>query len=121
MDDGVIKIDHGDGVWPPDDFTGLWEVYWPNRQLKYRAHYINGEEHGKVTCWWENGNLAQTGVREHGVCKGIWPDYWEDGTKFKETEYQDGDNFVVRWYDGDGNLERADIWVDGEEVTRSGT
>ena len=22
-----LKIDNGEGVWPPEGFTGLWEVY----------------------------------------------------------------------------------------------
>jgi antitoxin component YwqK of YwqJK toxin-antitoxin module len=111
-----IKIDDGSGVWPPADFTGLWEVYWPNRRLKYRADYIDGETHGLVTCWRDNGEIAQIGTSQHGKCVGIWFDYWEDGGKFKETEYQDADNFIVRWYDPDGSIHREDRWVNGREV-----
>ena len=112
-----LMIDYDDaGIHAPDDFNGLWEVYWPNKQLKFRANYVNGQEHGEVTCWWENGVVAQTGLSEHGVCKGVWADYWESGIKFKETEYQDGDNFVVRWFSPDGKITDIDLWKDGEEL-----
>lgn len=108
-----IRIDYEDeGLAPPDDFTGLWEYYWPNMQLKFRANYIDGKEHGEVTCWWENGVVAQTGRRECGTCKGIWTDYKPDGTKSLETEYEDGDNFVKRWYSG-GKVNEVEEFRDG--------
>ena len=116
MDEQTIRIDDGGGVSPPGGYTGLWEVYWPNKNIKFRANYVDGETHGEVTCWWDNGNLAQTGQSDHGACRGIWSDYWVDGTKFKETEYQDNDNFIVRWYSPDGEIERVETWEHGEEV-----
>ncbi len=98
-DKGGIRIDYDDeGLIPPDGYTGVWEYYWPNRQLKYRANYVNGETHGEVTCWWDNGGLSQVGWSEHGICKGIWTDYLEDGTKTLETEYVDNDTFTTRGY-----------------------
>ena len=117
MADNDIRIDHGDGVYPLEDFTGIREVHRPNMHLKYRATFVDGKSQGVVTCWWDNGVVAQTGYCDVGICKGIWPDYWEDGTKFKETEYQDSDNFVVRWYDSGGNIKRIERYVDGEEAT----
>ncbi|MCP3927197.1 MAG: hypothetical protein GY714_31955 [Desulfobacterales bacterium] len=38
------KNDYGDGLYPPDNFNGVWEVYWPNGKIKNRGNVINGEE-----------------------------------------------------------------------------
>jgi antitoxin component YwqK of YwqJK toxin-antitoxin module len=97
-----IKIDHdGSGVCAPEGYTGLWEVYWPNFQRKFRANYVDGKEVGEVTCWWSNGNLSQTGYSDQGICRGVWTDYLDDGTKFKETDYADDKNFIERWFSDD--------------------
>ena len=104
-----IRIDYEDeGRGPPEGFTGLWEYYWPNRTLKFRGHFVNGQPHGSQSCWWDDGRLAQTGVYEHGKCKGIWVEYLPEGPKFKETEYNDSGDFVIRWYDGNGSLYKTD-------------
>ncbi len=111
-----IRIDYDEeGLYPPEDYCGVWEVYWPNRQLKYRACYVDGKENGEVKCWWENGILAQSGWRDHGECRGLWTDYFEDGARYKETEYRDNDNFVVRWY-SNGTIDRTEVWKEGRHM-----
>ena len=117
MNNDELRIDHGEGVYPPDDFTGLWEVCWPNENPKFRGVFRNGEPDGISTCWWENGQISQTGRSEAGECKGVWSDFDEDGEKFKETEYIDSKNFSVRWYE-DGEVRETECWVDGIEQTK---
>jgi antitoxin component YwqK of YwqJK toxin-antitoxin module len=118
MDDDIL-IDYDDeGLYPPDGFTGVWEVYWPNRKLKWRAHFLNGVEDGRHTCWWDDGRLAQTGICEHGECKGVWVDYHTDGSKMKETEYATRGNFVVRWYDNEGAISEVQTWVNGVQIDK---
>lgn len=106
---GEILIDDGEHeIWPPADYTGEWSFYWPNGAIKYKAIYLGGEPEGEVICYWDNGQIAQRGVSDCGMCVGIWEDFWEDGTKFKETEYRDNHNFQVRWYGCDGELTRIE-------------
>mgnify|MGYP001588850461 CR=1 FL=1 len=107
-----------DMIWPPDDFTGEWVVEWPNGQIKFRSLYLKGKEEGDYLCYWSNGNLAQKGYNEDGICKGIWSDFMEDGTKLKETHYKDSKNFEVHWLDLDGHVEEIQFFEDGVEVRK---
>jgi hypothetical protein len=36
------------------------------------ANLKDGKEEGLIQCWWEDGKLAQEGVKQKGVCVGIW-------------------------------------------------
>ncbi|HZE72359.1 MAG TPA: hypothetical protein VE135_22845 [Pyrinomonadaceae bacterium] len=79
----------GDGeqeLWPDESYSGLWEVYWPNDVIKFRANFLNGQEEGECLCFWDNGKLAQRGFRVGGHCVGIWTDYSYDGAKTLEGE-----------------------------------
>src|SRR5262245_49531712 len=113
-----IRIDEGDGVWPPKDYTGPWAYHWPNGQVKYRANYVNGKTQGLVICYWEDGSIAQKGISEAGECRGVWTDY-RFGGKFKETDYIDGDNFTVTFFKPDGQIMSKQVWKDGCEVESS--
>ncbi|NOX98714.1 MAG: hypothetical protein GXP30_03115 [Verrucomicrobia bacterium] len=104
------ESEEDDVPWPDDDFTGEWIVEWPNGQIKFKSRYIDGDEEGEYRCYWANGKFAQKGVNKNGVCKGLWEDFWEDGRKFKETYYDNSDNFTVRWLDEQGNVERIQVF-----------
>lgn len=103
------KTQDDDMVWPPDDFTGVWIVEWPNGQLKFRGFYLKGKAEGDCDCFWSNGNLAQEGQRQDGECVGTWVDYLLDGTKSKETEYFSPGNFDVRWFTPNGQVREVEI------------
>ena len=109
------QTEDDDMVWPPDDFTGEWVVEWPNGRVKFRSLYLKGKEEGDHVCYWSNGNLAQKGYTQDGECVGIWSDYWEDGTKFKETEYFSPGNFDVRWLTAAGQVQEIEIVRAGQE------
>jgi hypothetical protein len=100
------RIDYGDGLYPPDNFTGIWEVYWPNGRLKWRSFYKNGKAEGEHLCLLDNGVIAQNGQNINGECVGDWFDYWEDGQLFKRTVYKDAKNFNVFWYDNTGKVSK---------------
>jgi antitoxin component YwqK of YwqJK toxin-antitoxin module len=108
-----IQIDHGDGVYPPDNYTGEWKYHWPNLLLKYHAHFVNGKTQGEVLCYWDNGQVAQQGFSEMGICRGVWTDYNEDGSKSKETAYQDNVSFTVRFFLPSGVISGYQLWQDG--------
>lgn len=107
-------IDYGDGLYPDENFTGIWEVSWPNGRLKVRGEYVEGKEVGKYECFWENGKIAQEGQHENGECVGDWFDYWEDGKLYKQTAYTGDGNFKVFTYDSSGNVKELQEFVAGE-------
>jgi hypothetical protein len=67
----VIDDDDAEDIWPNDGYSGIWEIYWPNGVVKFRANYVDGKEEGECLCYWDNGNLAQRGVKVRGECDGI--------------------------------------------------
>jgi len=77
----------GENELPPDNFTGVWEIYWRSGGLKFRGGYKGGQEEGEHFCWWENGGLAQRGLMVCGKCHGVWTDYHEDGHKTLEGTF----------------------------------
>lgn len=112
------KSDTDDMIWPPDNFSGEWIVEWPNGQIKFRSLYLEGKQEGEHLCYWTNGNLAQKGQNLADQCIGIWSDYWEDGIRFKETEYYSKNNFDVRWLTESGHVREIEVFRDGQEPQR---
>lgn len=97
-----LLVDYGEGqLSPPEGFTGVWTTFWPNGRLKLRVEYANGKEHGERVCWLRNRQIHQKGRMEDGECVGVWENFWEDGTKYQETEYFGPGSFDVRWFESD--------------------
>ena len=107
-------MDYGDGIKPPDGFTGLWQCYWPNGRIKVRFEYSDGKRHGRQECWWDNGKLCQEGMCENDECVGVWRSYLRDGRFFKEEEFYRPKSFDVRWYEGDRliRVQRFRDWIE---------
>ena len=99
----VVITDSGENPYPSDTFSGKWTVLWPNSRKKYSAIFQEGKEEGLVQCWWENGRLAQEGIKTNGLCVGLWKDYNDEGLMYKETVYHDKPyDFTQRVYDAEG-------------------
>ena len=110
-------IDDGEQVyWPEENYTGLWETYWPNGVIKFRANFVDGKEEGEWLCYWDNGNLAQRGVNVKGVCDGVWTDYSYDGHKSRVGRYVNGkpEGLWVSFWD-DGSVMHEQEYVGGLE------
>ena len=117
-DENAKKIDYGDGVWPPDGYTGDWLVYWPNGAIKLRAKYVDGKETGQYVCYWDNGLLAQVGYLVDGVSHGVWLNFWESGDKYLEERHVSPGKFDQTWFDRDGKITEVVKFEDGIEVSR---
>lgn len=108
-------IDDGEQeLWPEEGYTGMWEVYWPNGVIKFRAQFLNGQEEGECLCFWDNGKLAQRGVRAAGQCVGIWTDYTYDGAKSMEGLYVNGKKeglWTSFW--SDGTVMQEEEYIEG--------
>ena len=113
------KNEDDDMIWPPDDFTGEWIVEWPNGALKFRSLYLGGKAEGDYLCYWSNGKPAQVGYSSNGMCVGVWTDYFEDGTKDKETHYINNRTFETLWFDADGSIYESEYMIDYVAVTKA--
>lgn len=114
----VREDEECDPLWPNEDYTGEWIIEWPSGALKYTGYYLNGQPHGLIQCYWENGQIAQTGENVEGRYVGLWEDFFDDGHKFKQTFYEDGSSdYVVKWLAPDGSVSSTKVVRDGIEVT----
>ena len=51
---------------------GLWESYYDNGQLYFKANYVNGKEHGYWESYYDNGQLFYKGNYVNGEPHGYW-------------------------------------------------
>jgi len=72
---------------------GLWELFYPNGNIKWRTPYKEGKEDGVQEGFYENGNI---GIR----------------TPYKEGN-KDG---IEEWFDEQGNITATQLWKDGKLI-----
>jgi antitoxin component YwqK of YwqJK toxin-antitoxin module len=112
----VRELDESVPIYPDEDYTGEWIVEWPSGALKFTGNFLNGLAHGKSFAYWENGQIAQTGMSYKGEPIGVWEDFFENGHKFKETIYENSSNFEERRFNSDGSISDTVIFKDGMEM-----
>jgi antitoxin component YwqK of YwqJK toxin-antitoxin module len=113
----VREDEECDPLWPNEDYTGEWIIEWPSGALKYTGYYLNGQPHGPIRSYWENGQIAQTEESVEGRSIGLWEDFSEDGHKFKQTFYETSSRFVEKWLERDGSVSSTQVFRDRVEIT----
>ena len=117
----IVEDRHGENEWPPDDYTGVWEIYWRKYLwlkggLKSRGEYKDGKEEGEQTCYWKNGRIAQNGKMVQGQCVGLWTDFDEDGSKALEGVFgPEGKDGVWRSFWSGGMVMKEEFWRSGQQ------
>jgi len=53
----------------------MWESYYLNGKLRYKAKFKNGEEDGLWETYHESGHLWHKGVYKEGLREGPWVFY----------------------------------------------
>jgi len=103
------------GVYPPEDFEGLWSEHWPNGQLKFRGEYKSRRMRvGQHLSFWENGVLKEISYWDQGYACGtvIW--FCEDGSKECEKEYGEHGarirSWIERTYMKDNGIFSIHVW-----------
>lgn len=114
--------DSGCGVYPPDEFKGLWVEHWPNGILKFRGEFRkNGMKVGQHICFWENGALSEVSHWREGWVCGTLISFREDGSRQRERYYGEhgGRNrfWVERFYDEDSELYAIYVWKNEQIVS----
>lgn len=85
-------------------YTGRCATY-RNDTLRSVQQYINGEDHGKWTFFFSNGQIETSGKFNNGQRVGKWKYYHSNGNLKQLSRYRNGDKYG-NWlyYDDKGNL-----------------
>ncbi len=74
-----------------DDAQKVMEkVYYPNGQMEYVGHFLNGVENGEWVYYYENGTRKFVEHWKEGLEDGIHYDYSPDGQVYRELHYEKG-------------------------------
>ena len=74
-----------------DDAEKVMEkVYYPNGQMEYVGHFMNGVEHGEWKYYYEDGTPKSSETWENGLENGRFIDYAPDGQIRREITYEQG-------------------------------
>ncbi len=68
------------------------------RREGVRGWYRNGQLHGVLTRWYENGQKESEGAWRKGLQHGRQVGWYENGLKWYDSEYRNGQPYT------DGNL-----------------
>ncbi len=83
-------------------------------------YYINGEENGKQTYWYENGQKQSVGYMKNGKYEGLKRKWYEDGQKRSEHYYKNGNlNGLSKFWDKSGKLEKEILWQNGKIISKT--
>jgi len=95
---------------------GLFQVYWPNGNLRYEWYYKDGKRvDGVSKGWYSNSKLKQTITWKNGKRNGKWIQWWENGQKVCEWTFKDGKEIgLTRW--NDNGQKKEYIYKDGKIV-----
>jgi antitoxin component YwqK of YwqJK toxin-antitoxin module/membrane-associated protease RseP (regulator of RpoE activity) len=92
----------GDGEVDEDGFRhGLWTVKYPNGDLQREQHYDHGVNRGRYKSWHENGQQESEGDFREGKPHGTWTYWYENGQKRTERHYHEGalQGTSTAWYE----------------------
>jgi hypothetical protein len=99
MSDGYGKFcDSDSGVYPPEEFEGLWVEHWSNGQLKYRGLFKRNQMRiGQHISFFETGVLHELSYWQDGWVVGTVMSFREDGSKEYERDYGEHGGVTRSW------------------------
>ncbi|MDP1745122.1 MAG: hypothetical protein Q8L90_06075 [Bacteroidota bacterium] len=96
---------------------GKWTYYYENGQKSVERNFENGKFNGKWKEWYENGVLSLSYTCVNDSINGKLESYWMNGYKYLEVNYkmskEDGELF--QW-DSLGNLIVHKLFVNGKLI-----
>jgi len=99
---------------------GLFQVKWPNGNLRYEWYYKDGKQDGEAKGWNSDGDLKQIRTYKDGLVDGLRIEWYTNGQKMFEGIYKRGvrDGLYTSWYE-DGVKELEHIYKDGQCIERN--
>lgn len=100
-----------------ESFTGLKVTYNDADVKTSEIAFVNGKPEGKITRYFENGQVKETGYYLAGQKHGSWSAYSEKGQLMSTAHFHNG-NKDGEWlvWDTDGNLRYKLTYKNGEPV-----
>jgi antitoxin component YwqK of YwqJK toxin-antitoxin module len=79
---------------------GVWVWVWPDGSKQEERHYEDGVLEGKVSSWYENGQMMGEEEYHLGTPHGAWRTWHPDGTHASEEHYANGvlDGALEHWH-----------------------
>lgn len=125
-------------VYPPEEYTGTWTIwyingqkcdetqyengrhnglnthYYDNGQKSYKQHSINGVADGPGVGWYREGQKMYAGQYRNGKLDGKWTHWFSSGQKQSESNFKDGefDGLWAGWYEN-GQMRSETNYKDG--------
>ena len=97
---------------------GIFQVYWPNDNLRYEWYYKNGKRADGVSkSWWPNGNLKSKHTLKDWEYDELYTTWYDNGQKEYESTYKNGIKVGLwtHWY-SNGQKESEGTFNVGEDV-----
>src|SRR5689334_4121988 len=86
------------GVYPPEEFEGLWLEHWPNGQLRFRGRFKKARKRiGQHISFWESGPVQELSCWDEGWICGTMIRFREDGSKECEKDYEECGGRTRSW------------------------
>lgn len=127
----TVTIDDAVGTYKNGVADGHWKQYYIGTDLLMREYQIvNGREHGKITAYHKNGNLASEFYKVNGTITGEFKIYDYDGKLVRvehwyENTMDSKNTYLIREWEEDGtevynfvngNLVVTHVWKNGVKV-----
>ncbi len=96
---------------------GVWEIYYPNGQLKAKITFKDNRQYGPVTTYYPNGNVREQGYWKGNKWVGDYKFFYENGNPmyiwhFNQYGRRDGEQ---KYFYDNGKLMLVGTWKDGKE------
>ncbi|BAX81996.1 toxin-antitoxin system YwqK family antitoxin [Labilibaculum antarcticum] len=102
IDKVLLSEYHYKGLQANIDWNKLYEVgfnqyavengtsrnYYPSGSIKKEFEYVDGEQKGMVTLWWENGKKEKEFFAVNNIANGIYSEFFESGEPSLSVKFQ---------------------------------
>ncbi|RZS99465.1 PD40 domain-containing protein [Aquimarina brevivitae] len=120
---GIVVENYADGhpkLWRQEKngkADGLWQEWYPNGKLRYRAWWKNGLGNGKWEYFYPNGQLRSASFYIKDIAQGIMTSYHENGQIAQQSVYIDGRlDGIVYDYDANGIILSRKRYANGSQI-----
>ena len=94
---------------------GIWKAYYPNSDMiRQESNYIQGQMHGKLVVYYENGNIYTEGNYENELKEGEWTWNYDSGYIQCSVNYvNDQKEGVQQFWSESGSKNKEEIYENG--------
>ncbi|PKQ61254.1 hypothetical protein BZG02_16610 [Labilibaculum filiforme] len=84
---------------------GISRDFYPSGSLKKEFQFVNGQQKGTITYWWENGKKEKEFLAENNIANGVYSEFLESGEASLSVKFlNDTLNGPAIYYYPNGNI-----------------